>query len=477
MNKFAKKIAYIFIFLAGFYFTSCERDNNPNESETDELTNEEISEWIYEWMNTIYLWRDEIPQGLNPANEPNPTTFFRKLIYSEEDKWSYITDDFEEFYAELSGTPTSMGYSPAFGRISGTDQVFIVVEYVIPETPAEEAGLQRGDVIASIDGTELNISNYYDLYSQSSYSAELGDYDPETNSIDITGETVSLTARVITSKPVIHNEVLEYQGKKIGYLVYVDFLSGISDMFVGELDNEIAKLVSEGIDELIVDLRYNPGGEIKMASYLASSIAPLQLSVFPNVLVSYVYNDYLNQVFLDNGGPESEDLNLYFSGSNFNLNLERVYFMTSSGTASASELVITGLDPYIDAVIVGDTTYGKYTGAWVWPDTENPRRHNYAMIPIVLKYANSEGVTEFKNGLIPDYPMDDRILGAGQFGSFTDPILAKTLEVITGLNPTPDARRGQLYPEIEFIPDQRKIEKKSIDPGIFNKELIPGKKK
>ncbi|MGC9343662.1 MAG: PDZ domain-containing protein, partial [Bacteroidales bacterium] len=228
MNKFGKKIAYIFIFLAGFYFTSCERDNNSNESEPDELTNEEISEWIYEWMNTIYLWRDEIPQGLNPANESNPTTFFRKLIYSEEDKWSYITDDFEEFYAELSGTPTSMGYSPAFGRISGTDQVFIVVEYVIPETPAEEAGLQRGDVIASIDGTELNISNYYDLYSQSSYSAGLGEYDPESNSIDITGETVSLTARVITSKPVIHNEVLEYQGKKIGYLVYVDFLSGIS---------------------------------------------------------------------------------------------------------------------------------------------------------------------------------------------------------------------------------------------------------
>jgi C-terminal processing protease CtpA/Prc len=463
---------FLVILFSGILFTSCEKNNNDSEDPQKDFTNEEVSEWIYEWMNTLYLWNDEIPQGLNPASESDPIAFYRKLLFREEDKWSYITDDFEKFYAELSGTPTSMGYSPAFGRITSTDRVFIAIEYVIPETPASEAGLKRGDIIIAIDGTELNTSNYYELYSQDSYTADLGVYDPISNSVEDANKSVSLTARVITSKPVIHHEVIDYQDKKIGYLVYVDFVSGISNMFVGELDNAIADLVSAGIDELIVDFRYNPGGEIKMASYLASSIAPLNLSVFSNVLVTYVYNDYLNQVFMENGGPDSRDLNLYFSGSDFNLNMEKIYFMTSSGTASASELVITGLEPYIDVVVVGDTTYGKYTGAWVWPDTETPARHNYAIVPIVLKYANSEGVTEFKNGLLPDYPINDWVPGAGEFGSFSDPMLAKTLEVITGVNPMPVSKKAGLYHNYEIIPDHRKIDRKSINPDILDPGFI-----
>lgn len=476
MNNIRISLPYLLILvLSTLLFNSCERDNNGNEDQKDDFTNEEVSEWIYGWMNTIYLWNEEIPQGINPASESDPIGFFNELLYREEDKWSYATDDFEEFYAELSGTPTSMGFSPAFGRISSTDRVFIAVEYVIPGTPASEAGLKRGDIILTIDETELNTSNYYELYSKDSYSAGLGVYDPVSNSLEDANKSVSLTARVITSQPVIHHEVINYQDKKIGYLVYVDFLSGISNVFVGELDNVIAELASAGIDELIVDLRYNPGGEIKMASYLASSIAPLNLSVFSNVLVSYVYNEYLNQLFLEEGGPNSRDLNLYFPGSDFNLNMDRIYFMTSSGTASASELVITGLEPYIDVVIVGDTTYGKYTGAWVWPDTETPPRHNYAIIPIVLKYANSEGVTEFKNGLLPDYPMNDQVLGAGEFGSFSDPLLAKTLEVITGVNPMPASKKAGVYPDYEIIPDHRRVFRKSIDPEILDPLSIQGK--
>lgn len=457
-----------FILILG---SSCERDNPAND-EPATFSNTDVSEWIYEWMNEIYLWNDEI-DSYNPANEPAPLAFFEKLLYREEDKWSFATDDFQSFMAELSGTPTSMGFSPAFGKFSSSDRVFIVVEYVIPGTPAEEAGLERGDIIITIDGAELNTTNYLELYRQNSFSAGLGIYGD--NTIYPSGETVSLTAEVITVRPVLHSEVIEYESKKIGYLVYVDFVSGTGNVFVSELDKALSDFASAGIDELIVDLRYNPGGEVGMASYLASSIAPDAIATPSKVLVSYVFNDVLTDFFLEDGGPNSLSLNLFFMNTNTNLNLDQVYFMTSSATASASELVITGLEPYMDVVVVGDTTYGKYTGSWVFPDTEEPARHNYAIVPIVLKYANSEGVTEFKNGLIPDYPMEDELLGAGPFGSFNDLMLAKTLEIITGINPLPSVKKSFATPDFSVIPDHDKIHLKSINTDILRGIEIPGK--
>lgn len=445
---------------------SCERDNpeaddnDNNNNNDDSFTSEEVSEWVYEWMNTIYLWNDKIPGDLNPANESDPVSFFNSLIYKKEDIWSYITDDFESFKAELSGTPLSMGYSPAFGRFSDSDGVFIIVEYVTPETPASRAGLKRGDIIVSIDGTKLDTSNYRELYFQDSYTAELAYYNG--NSLTPTGETMELTAEVINSSPVIHHEVINYENMKIGYLVYVDFLSGINGIFINQLDEALTSFADSGINDLIIDLRYNPGGQVNMASYLASSIAPSAVVNSSNVLVSYVYNDYLNDLFVQESGSNSSDLNLFFTNTTVNLDMQRAYFMTTSGTASASELVITGLDPYMEVITVGETTFGKYTGAWVFPDTEKPPRHNYAIVPIVLKYANSEGITEFKNGLDPIYPIEDQLLGAGPFGDFSDPVLAKTLEAITGVNPAPLKKKSYIEQDYSIIPDKEEIFRKNV---------------
>lgn len=448
---------------------SCEKEVIENPGDAGELDDQEINEWIYEWMNTIYLWNEEMPSKAISTLNMDPSDYFESLLYKEEDRWSYITPDYEAFIAELQGTPVSMGYSPAFGLVGVNNEVFMVVEYVVPNTPADRAGLQRGDIITTINGAKLTTSNYRELYRQSSYTAGLARYDGK--GLISSGVSVSLTAEVITSRPVIHSEIIEYQNTRIGYLVYVEFTSGINNVLRNQLDEALAEFRTEGIDELIVDFRYNPGGELNMATYLASSIAPASVVRPDKVLVSFIYNEILNALYLEDGGPRSDNLNAFFRNTTVNLNMNRVYFMTGPGTASASELVIIGLTPYMEVVQVGDTTAGKYTGAWVFPDTEDPSRHNYAMVPIVMKYANSEGVTEFKDGLMPDYPINDVLIEAPGFGNFTDPVLAKTLEIITGVNPRGSQKKAGEQPNYQWFPDPVKIEQKNLQ---FIEKLPPG---
>ncbi len=373
-----------------------------------------------------------MPKSVNPLDENDPREFFYNILYEEEDHFSFITSDYPSFKASLDGVPESMGYSPAFGRFQSNDKVFIVVEYVYPNSPASSAGLKRGDIILTIDGIPLDTANYRELYNQNSYMAGIGVKQDE--SIVLTEESVSLTSQVIVADPVLANEVIETGGKKIGYLAYAEFISGQSNEYIQSLDLAISKFIDEEIDELVVDLRYNPGGQVNVAGYLASCIAPASVVAGENVLVSYIYNDFLTAYFEENrSGSGSDPFEYQFPGSNYNLNLDQVYFLTTSGSASASELVMIGLDPYMDVTIIGDSTYGKYTGAWVYPDTQEPARHDWAIIPIVLKYGNAVGFTDFKTGLVPDYLMEDDLLNPYPLGDPDDPLLAKAIELITGI--------------------------------------------
>lgn len=435
-----KKLRLATLFLVVLLVASCNK-NKDNDKKVVQLKDEEISEWIYENMQYIYFWNYLIPQGLNPLTESDPAAFYESLLYREEDKWSFITSDYTAFEAELDGVPESMGYSPAFGLFRNSDKVFIVVEYVYPGTPASEAGLKRGDIIMTIDGSPMDTTNYLDLYKQSSYTAGLGIYDGE--SITLSGETVSMVSRVISADPVLHHEIIDPDSSKIGYIAYAEFISGATNEFVNSLDLVISDFLNSGVRDLIVDLRYNPGGQINMAGYLASSIAPASTIASGSVLVKLLYNSFLTEYYTDRYGPESEEIfNYHFPGSNFNLNLDRVYFLTTKNTASASELVISGLEPYMEVNVVGDSTYGKYTGAWVYPDTESPPRHNWAIIPIVLKYANADDFTNFKDGLLPDYYVEDNLLEAYPFGDVDDPMIATAVNLIKG---TPLKRTGLTY--------------------------------
>jgi C-terminal processing protease CtpA/Prc len=441
----------LLLFTAG----ACHDDDNGDDGIPAETI--AINKWVREVMEEVYYWESEIPQ-VDHTKESDTEAYFYKLLY-KDDNWSWITDDYASLAADYSGVPVTMGYDPTFYLASDKKSIFIVVNYVYPNSAAAAAGLKRGDIILSINGTDLNIDNYYDLYSGDSYSVQLGKATlGGNNSITISKTNISynLTARVTTTDPAIHHEVIDTLGYKIGYLAYVEFVSGDNHVFLNSLDNIFNEFKSAGISDLIVDLRYNPGGDLDAAGHLASEIAPAAHVNAEDIIVKLQYNDLYQDYF--ESDPKFEDELYYrFSKLNSNINMQKVYFLTTDGTASASEMVITGLDPYMDVVLVGDSTYGKYAGAWLIPDDDK----KWAVIPVTMKYANAAGYTDFVDGLIPDEHnlIDDDLIFAVPFGDTADPMIKRAIEDIAGVPPSVATRsRADVYSRFKrLIPENKEM--------------------
>jgi len=118
-----------------------------------------VNNFIWQNMDVYYLWRDFIPSNLDPDKEPDPTVFFDKFIYKVEDKWSYITDDYQSLINHFSGINYAFGHNFKLFHDGDTDRVFGVVEYVVEGTPADIAGLKRGVVFNTIDGVQITVEN------------------------------------------------------------------------------------------------------------------------------------------------------------------------------------------------------------------------------------------------------------------------------------------------------------------------------
>ena len=196
--------------------------------------------------------------------------------------------------------------------------------------------------------------------------------------------------------------------------------------FVADFDDQLksafAEFQTQGVDHLVVDLRYNRGGRTSSAIKLASMITG-QFS--GEVFAQTQHNDKLS----------SYNENYLFEAIAVQLKMDRLHVISSADTASASELLINGLSPYIDVILIGDDTTGKNVGSYSiydWIDNEgnvNPR-HTWAMQPITLKIANSEGFADFESGLQADHSLQEDFTNLGTLGEIDEPLLEKTLEVM-----------------------------------------------
>ena len=424
-------------------------------------------------MTDVYLWADEVDQTLYPTDETDPEAFFYSIL-NENDRFSWIVDDYQALINSFNNITLSTGISPYFIRLSGTDEVIVVVEYVSMGSPADQAGIRRGEIITDINGAVLTIDNYRDLFYAENVVLGFADYT--NGNIVANGKKVTLIAVVIEENPVLHHEIIDFEGKEIGYIVYTGFSSGEGNRWVDSLDNVFKDYKSKGISELILDIRYNSGGRVSVATHIASVVSPANVPGNKNVFVKYQWNEAYQDYFLEKDGDDSENLLVFFEDDpSVNLDLSDVYFLTSRHSASASELIIIGLEPYMNTTQIGENTYGKFYGSITVPDLEETPRHSWALQPLVFKFANSIDYTDFNDGLVPDITIKDNVLEMKQFGDITDPILAKALEEITGVSPIA-TKSVSLPVNYTVLPDPvRELKNRavvSLDPAKL--KLAPG---
>jgi carboxyl-terminal processing protease len=195
--------------------------------------------------------------------------------------------------------------------------------------------------------------------------------------------------------------------KKIGYLMYNAF----TNEFDQALNNVFADFAAQGISDLVLDLRYNGGGSVKTATYLSGMITG---QFNGQIFYNEQWNSDRQQVYASPG----LFVNQMDNGTALNtLGLNRVYVLTSPSTASASELVINGLKPYIEVVQIGTATRGKFQASFLLYDAPAPSftrslantGHRYAMLPLVFKTLNAAGVTDYADGLVPDIELSESL--------------------------------------------------------------------
>ena len=470
---------FLYLFLFSLLFTSCFEDNDDNGALASE-----INDFVWKGMNASYLYKQEISDldnnRFNDSEEyasylnsyNSPENLFESLIYERDniDKFSLIVDNYIELEQYLSGVSLSNGLN--FGLVylpNSTNEIFGYVRYVNNGSEADLANINRGDIFRSIDDIPLSIDNYSDLLSQEVYTVNFANYF-NNNTEDVSDDTIvlndiniELQKVPLIKNPVHHYSTLNYSGGKIGYLMYNQFVSNYDDY----LKTIFSEFKSNSVDELILDLRYNPGGSINSAIVLASLIT----GQFENeIFNTEQWNNDIQNYWLNNNPEYLINRFMSFQSS---LNLSRVFILTTRSSASASELIINCLKPYINVIQIGTTTYGKYQASVTLYDSENfsnqnvNRSHNYALQPLVLKTLNANGVTDYYNGISPDYEYEERAFDMGQVGNINEPMLNFTFGII-------DSRISlDIKPELfAYIDDNFKFDFIEREMYIDNKEIV-----
>ncbi len=469
-----KKLLF-YPFILFLFLVSCNNDDDLVEEEVTVTLNNEVNEFIWNGLNHWYLWQEE-QTVLNDDYFATTDDFytylngysssedlFNDLIYQPGviDDFSWYIEDIDEQSDSFNGIETSygIGFPSSLLYVNSTDDyVIIYVAYVDEGSPADLAGIERGDIISRVDGVTMTDSNYSiinKIYTEESLSLGLADIvDGEL--VPIEGE-IELTAATFTSNPINYFDVLEVSNTKIGYLVYNSFTS----TFNGELEDVFTYFNEQNITELVLDLRYNGGGSVLTSDILASMIYG-NATAYSDVFASLDYNSkrsdenstypFLddNYIYSKDGDYEgTEDLTRLTS-------LNRLYVLTGGGTASASEMIINGLRPYMDVTIVGETTVGKNEGSRTIVDapdgddsvkyTESGSNlntsHTIGMQPIVFQIYNSLGQSDYTFGFDPDILVEEYQYASDikAFGDTDEALLSAALSDMLGTSSTSKTR-------------------------------------
>jgi carboxyl-terminal processing protease len=450
-------------FIALITFASCE-----DMDDVAAPPEQEINDFIWKGMNLYYLWQADVPNLADKkfANQAELNVFLKGYSKPEDlfealrvpksiDRFSWIVSDYLELEGMLQGTTKNDGVD--FGlryKSANSTEIFGFVRYIIPNSDASTKDIKRGDIFYAVNGTPLfnndktGENNYKKLLDSETYTLNLADYD--NGKITPNGKSVSLTKTELAENPILINNVIVSGSHKIGYLMY----NGFYPNYDTQLNEAFGTLKTQGITDLVLDLRYNSGGSVLTATRLASMITG---QFTDKVFSKQRWNDKINAYF-ETENPDA--LKNLFTNTVDNtpinsLNLTKIYILTSKSTASASELVINGLKPYIDVVQIGDVTTGKNVGSITVYDSptfgkenRNPN-HRYAMQPLVLKIVNADDFGDYFNGLKPNYTLNENLADLGVLGNSTEPLLSTAIGKITGTAKMLKTNKGKVFPYFE----------------------------
>ena len=407
-------------------FQSCQKDEiDPAKDKTLDYEHAE-NRWIFDQIKHWYLWTDSIPENFSKTYyTKNADEYFESLLYKRNDtygdRFSYIEK--KNSSQSKASLPVKTGFGFEFKYLRSTLHagnsnpqkiLLYVVYYVHPDSPAEKAGLKRGDLIYKINGEYINDTD--GLNGKTTVNVKLASLENFYLVFRENDPTRDITIGQYTDSPIWSNLVLSNGSKKVGYLCYRMFEEG-SDQYLIET---FKRYKQEGVSDVILDLRYNPGGRLSVAQTLGGLIIPTD-KLGQNYIIQEPNQTLKNssEVNLTLKTPKTQAI------IDANLGLERLYVLTGTGTASASETTILCTKPYVKNVyVIGSTTKGKNQSSVELTNA----KYDWALNPIIARLYNCNNETFKVTGIIPDYEInEDQTFPYKELGDPNEPLLNAAL--------------------------------------------------
>ena len=361
--------------------------------------------WLRSWSNNTYLWYDEI-QDQNPANFGLPTEYFDVLKTEELTSSGAQKDNFHFFqdtneYQQRVSSGASSGYGARFAILQSAPPRKIVIAYTEPNSPATGQSLTRGAEIIEVDGAQVSNGDANTL-NAGLFPANDGEtHEFVVRDLGATNtRTITMTSATVTSDPVQNEQVFNTPSGKVGYMQFNTFGTRIAEQ---EIIDAFVDFSNEGVQDLVVDLRYNGGGFLFISSQLAYMVAG-QAQTQGRVYEETVWNDKhpnINPVTGEALEPTpfynvTSDEATAPGGTLPSVNLNRVFVLSTSGTCSASEAFINGLRGIdVEVILIGGTTCGKPYGFYA---TDNCGTTYFT---IQFRGENEKGFGQYADGFVP----------------------------------------------------------------------------
>jgi hypothetical protein len=472
-----------------------------NCTKEDEIPSDvEINDFVWKAMNAYYLYQDQIPdladRRFNNQPELNnylrgfttPNGLFLNLLHDRPntDNKSALLDDFNLIQQPELRVSTTHGVEYSIIAEPGNaDNVLGYVQYILPNSDATNQSITRGEFFYAVDDVQLTRNNFNTLLNgaTNSYELYMASFDGTTVTADSiivntvkAPRTVPLTKTSYTHSPVFMAKNIVNGTNNIGYLMYNN---DFSTNYINDLNTSFLQFKNQGVNQLILDLRYNVGGGsfAKNISQIASMIT----GQFTNqTFTKKRWNSKAQSWFELN---QSDSLITKFPNRIFNSNpvnslgLTDIYIILN-GSSSSSELLINSLRSHINVHIINSQdTNGNNSGAITlynsidYDSIGNSANHTVVLQPIVLEFLNNNDET-YENGFPPELLIctQENILNLGVLGEVSDPLLNEVLNIVNGIPPAPPAICNLnnftfLYNSVQ--------NQQIIDTGIFIKQDLP----